>query len=162
MRRLLLLTVILLPFIVSSQNFIVKDGSILWQKVYEGTPSFRVLSDVEKLDSIIIGKIENHSTNYKKQGYGSMNVPILVRDELLNANARIDIKEGRYRVTLTNIVFSNTNQYLGAIGSPTTAESYFIKKGNITDRPAMLSILKIIDVDLEDLFTPDTPDKDNW
>jgi hypothetical protein len=61
-----------------------------------------------------------------------------------------------------NLVFLNQTAQLGQIDKPITSEARFLKKGVLSNRPAMLKIMEIISIDLNDLFTTPIPEKDKW
>lgn len=134
-------------------NFKVEDGAIIWQKVFDGEPTPHMLTDAVVDGSTITGKLSRHSINFKAQGLSAMNAPFIVQD-LVNANVIIDKKDGRYRVTLSQLVSLNTNAAMGPIDQPVSFERLFLKKGALTTRGALVKSMDIIEADFDNLFKP--------
>jgi len=96
-----------------TNNFKIESYELMWQYVYEtDLTQEEVLQDLstkgiwESFDMVgdeLIGISSNMDANYKSLGYGEMSVPIYVARMFVNFHSRIEIKEGRYRVTISNI-----------------------------------------------------------
>lgn len=151
----------LLTFVASSNDFSVKNGRVIWQKVYEGKSPLEVLSDITIFDDIILGKVVNHLVDYNKHGYNIVNVPELAR-ALINSNVFIEVKQGKYRVTLSKIVFKEQIDQGTRNDAHQIAEEKFLKKGELTDYPKMLESMEIISTELKNLFSSNNLEKDNW
>lgn len=160
MKVTLLICALLASLMASAQgSFKVEEGAIVWQKVFEGEPTPHMLTDAVVNDNVITGKLSRHSINFKAQGISAMNAPFIVQD-LVNANVIIDKKDGRYRVTLSQLVSLNTNAALGPIDQPVSFERLFLKKDALTTRGALVKAMDIIDVDFDSLFKPKKSNED--
>ena len=122
MRNLIFTIICVSSFTASSQlkvgNFSYDNGKITWQKVFNTsyTPSemrslFKsisviqeVIAEEESLLTIRCGFI-NH--DFQSLGYPDIFTPAWITENHSYGTAIIQIKEGRYRVTLTNIILED-------------------------------------------------------
>lgn len=111
--KTLLAFVLILPFVSQGQdvgNFKIEQNQLVWQKVYEAEPDktfiLSLLQDIQVSDETIIsGKLRktNFTPYLKKLGkrWGNTS-PYLFNGEF-DGNIVCEIKDGKYRITLTNI-----------------------------------------------------------
>lgn len=96
-------------------NFTYENGSLIWQKVYESELSIEEMKSKAKSLPIIdevISEDENSLTidckridhNYRALGGTLMNTTMWVERKSSTGNVVFQFKEGRYRVTFTNII----------------------------------------------------------
>jgi hypothetical protein len=124
-----------------TDNFLIENGQVLWQKVYESDLTKEQL--IEQIKSS--GQFENISENgenlsaeinqlsmdFKGYGISEMSTPIYVSRSYVQAFALIEFKEKRYRVTLKNIKFvQKYEDALSREGETSDIELYALKKRN--------------------------------
>ncbi|MBA4851337.1 hypothetical protein [Emticicia sp. BO119] len=132
--------------------FKVEDNAVIWQKVYSMNVTPKeyltfiklkgVLEDIDTLQSTIIGKLKR----FKLNTYGApwATTPIYLKQNMFTSDVRIEIKEDRYRVTLSNIkvVDGVNNLTPNAPGYLVDFETMYFKafsKGK-TPRPSFFKI----------------------
>ena len=137
-----------------SYNFYSENGCIYWQKIYESDVdlvSFLTnsgkFSEININDGIISTWLMPSRVNLN--GRNNAEVPIYISQSNIAGFVRIQQKEGRYRVTIDQIVFFNNNSSLGEIGEETSFETYALKRDG-SFRPIFLSSAAEI---LDEAFT---------
>ena len=87
--------------------------------------------------------------------YKAGSVAVYVSNYTMTAHGRLEMKEGRYRVTVDRIVFQT--------GPDTTLETYALNK-RMEFKPVFVSMnaAKAIDYELTRLFTIKTAEKEDW
>ena len=121
-------------------NFSPDNNKIIWQKVFETEFNFYQLTDktkksgvLEKLEigkNQILGQTKPIDADFKGAGYSEMSTPMYIARSFFDGSARIEFKDGKYRVTLKNIML--TQQYddgLSEEGQKSTIEFFGIKRG---------------------------------
>lgn len=177
MKRLLLaLAFIFIGAALSAQEirdcFSVNQGIIMWRKVFQASTDpgamFKALRDkgvfVDLLEEEagVSGRIMPVELDYKGAGYKRMGIALYVRDQRCSCYFTVEIREGRYRVTARNLVF--TPKYdtgLSKMGEENLVETYAIKgqgfRDVFFDGPA-----QSIDKTFTDLFTINNGDDEQW
>lgn len=137
----LLLIFLLIPTISFSQetinNFIISDG-LVWQKVFETNLSYDeltnkikelgILNNIEIADNKMIGQTKLIDADIQGAGFKRMSVPLYILRSLYECFALIEFKEGRYRVTLKNIILvQKYDDPMDKEGSRSFIEDYVIK-----------------------------------
>jgi hypothetical protein len=99
---------------VLTNNFFIENGDLNWQKVYSTNLSLSELSTQLKtsgifekmeVDSLFIsGELRQFDVDYKGAGYSMFTVPSYVGNTRVSGFALIELKDGRYRVTLSKIL----------------------------------------------------------
>lgn len=120
------------------------DGQLIWQKVYDTDMTFEQLSQAVKasgrFDNIEIGsdvihaELEYQSPLFQSLGYEIGFVPIYVSRNDIGGNATIQYKEGKYRVSMTDInYYQNEDDPFDKMGTIRDIEYYIYKekKGKI-------------------------------
>ena len=143
----------------AQSNFKIENGLLVWQHVYEGDAPMHMLSDIHATDGQTTATLVKHKINYQAQGLKTMTAPFIVQN-YLNARVQIDNKDGRYRVTLIQLVSINTNKGMGPLDEPTDFEKVFLKKGEWRTGAMYTKSISVIDKDLEGLFAP--VKKEDW
>jgi len=141
MKKLILLSLIIMPFysVLNAQtitdqidNFTVEDKKVVWQKVFETDLSFSeltekikesgLLENPEITDDKIISKTKQLKVLYKEAGFGST---WYVVGYFIQPMAKIEFKESRYRVTLTNMsLHLNQTSPVAGIAEKTVLEQF--------------------------------------
>lgn len=128
MKRIILLLLLIGTFntFASAQvnNFFLSDDDkVVWQKVFETECSFDELYDrvntsgafdnIATDGSIITCRIVRGKVDYRKYGYEWGDLPLLVTATDISCFATIQVKEGRYRITVENFILTeNTTRGL--------------------------------------------------
>lgn len=63
-----------------------------------------VIQNAEISESKIMGNTTSINPDFKGLGYGEMSTPIFISRNFVNCFSLIEFREGRYRVTLRNII----------------------------------------------------------
>ena len=181
MKKTFVLVSIIFAFIVTLNgqetvtNFSPENNKIIWQKVFETEMDFNqltekikesgILENIEIGENKILGQTKQIDADFKGAGYGEMSTPMYVSRSFFDGFAIIEFKDGKYRVTLKNIML--TQQYddgLSEEGEKTTIETFGIKKGkNEMKRAFTKSPSIILDYTFTNTFTFKSSDtNDNW
>lgn len=121
MKRLFLLIILLSATILSTkaQGFYVDNDKLAWQKIFQSdmnavdivksmhmSGDFR---DIEIIDeSFIVATLRLINVDYEKLGYKRMNLPLYISNNYFGpANIIIQVKEGRYLVTINNMLLTS-------------------------------------------------------
>lgn len=181
MTRLFILMILILAFNPNLKaqetvnNFSSENNKIIWQKVFKTEMDFNqltakvkesgILEKVEIGENKIIGQTNPIDADYKGAGYGEMSTPMYVARSFFDGFCMIEFKDGKYRVTLKNIML--TQKYddgLSKEGEKSTIESFGIKKGKNEIKAAfMKSPAIILDYTFTKAFIFKSSDKsDNW
>lgn len=153
--------------LAQTYNFNSNEGKIYWQMVYEAdTDIVSMLTNSGKFDQI--NKATNIVSAYLTpnkvdlNGRRNASVPIYISQSNMSGFVRIQQKDGRYRVTVDQIVFSNNNSSLGHIGEETPLETYALKRDG-SFKPLFLSTAaEILDEALTEIFKPQEDLGDDW
>lgn len=94
---------------------LIENGSIIWQKVYEGrmdqTELFRNLSgsghfrDIQETEDYVTCYLRPVKMEFEPLGYRGGWLPIYLVNGRMTAFVTVQIKEDRYRVTVERMVF---------------------------------------------------------
>jgi len=143
----ILLIILLIPLFSFGQqeinNFKVNDQRLLvWQKVYENSGSVEDIfnslmstgffKDVSRSDSSFYGTFEGIEPDYKGYGSSEMMTPIYIARSFINGGFRVDVKDGKYRITLQNLTLEQKySDGLSRQGEKTKIESYAVSRSGI-------------------------------
>lgn len=151
-----------------TNNFYVENGKLYWQRVYEQNIDIESMLtnsgkfiDINFANGVISATLKPGKVDVK--GRGPMDIPIYIRDGHVTGFVRIQQKEGRYRVTIDQIVFIDmVDSPLGKQGEETSLETYAIKKDGSL-RPYFLNTASaIINDSFTDLFVLRNDLGDDW
>lgn len=97
------------------ENFTIENNKVQWQKVYNKTYKIdELINEVNKsgqfydivaTDSLITLKFKDNEIDYKGAGKPFISVTEYIESCLFSGNGLIEFKEGKYRVTLTDITY---------------------------------------------------------
>lgn len=155
---------------IAGTSLILKNNILLFQKVYSSelnkdglvnalksflpTVNSFELSDVTNQTTYQLkGKISNYFVNYRKYGDGNSGVSNLI-DFPLNADVLIQIKDGKYRVTISNLIVQEFHEN-GIIYKDNTAIESFITKNDrskFQKNNKSIKTLRYIDNELNSAF----------
>lgn len=179
-RLTLVITILLTSFINAAaqkndSNFTSENDKIIWQKVFDTELDFEQLKEkiiesgiLESFDikeSSITGQTRLIEPDYRGAGYSTMGTPIYISRSFINAFCVIDFREGRYRVTIRNIMLSQkSTDNLSLHGEKSTIELYGIIGGKNEMKSAFLkSPAKILNYTFTKEFTFHiSEDDDDW
>lgn len=124
-----------------TNNFLIEENEILWQKVYQTTMTFDQLLEkvkdsglFEKMefnDKKISGDLKSLDADFKGAGFSEMSTAIYISRSHFTGFSIIDFQEGKYRVTFKKIVLSQKyDDVLTEQGEKTNIEFYGLKKGS--------------------------------
>ncbi len=153
MRNFLFTLSLLLSFSCFSQenNFIADGGKIIWENVFINSES-NIPNIIGRHSRLKI--ISSEQSLYKGKGFELRNTcpgtSEFLKDDF-SFDFEIELKDGKYRVTLSNIVFSKV---LKKQKSTTPAEAYFLERGKIKDIPATQADLICMENYIIRLFSP--------
>ena len=118
MRRILILLLAIMPTIASAQGFQIEDGQVTWRKIYTADLTISdihkamVISDdyydITVLSDCVVAKTK--PVKYVPEDYGfkwGNSHTTLLNGALGPITLRIDVKEGRYRVTAYNMIITD-------------------------------------------------------
>lgn len=146
-------------------HFYVEDQGICWRQVYESpADSTAVLdfifgsgnfADIVEISSGISFIVTPRKIDTRAGGFKAGSVAVYVSNYTMTAHGLLEMKEGRYRVTVDRIVFQT--------GPDTTLETYALNK-RMEFKPVFVSMnaAKAIDYELTRLFTIKTAEKEDW
>lgn len=155
-------------------NFSIYEGKMIWQKVFETDVNFDqiarsvketgILRDIEISGSKISGQAQLIEPDFAGLGYGEMSVPIFIARNFVECFALIEFKEGRYRVTLRNIILTQKyNDGLSKEGEKSSIEWYALNSKNEIKKSFNKKPSEILDYTFTKSFTFTQPDRsDEW
>lgn len=161
-------------------NFFLADGGIVWQKVFNGDYTVESLtkalvssglfSDIVTIDHETLScRLQGKAIDFKGAGYNRSNTPMFLLDTAFGGNARVQIRPGRYRVTLRDFHCApNTASSImsygmwGAAGLASQRDAYldemFLnKKGSVKGNFCGSGSAQIIDWNLNEIFSLKKP-----
>ena len=115
MKKLLLLLVLISKSVFGQEtsNFKIENRDLVWQFIFETDLSQEELKQelstkgiwesFEKVGDDLIGICSGMDADFKGAGYSEMSVPMYVARMSMDFHSLIQFKDGRYRVTITNI-----------------------------------------------------------
>tara|TARA_B110000259_G_C13913497_1_gene361853 strand:+ start:327 stop:860 length:534 start_codon:yes stop_codon:yes gene_type:complete len=177
MKKLTIVFLLFTSYLISqNSNFIVEsDGNIVFKKVYvlEDNNKINLVNYLKTLSNIqitesdneITGTIEDLRINFKKFGKKG-GYPIFLRYSL-SSNFRIQLKENKYRLIISNIGFLDDVSLYSSItykesDNFTYLTEYYVKNdGSIRNNKMTIRTLDAIDKHLTTLFTIKQID-DDW
>lgn len=146
-------------------HFFVEGQGIYWRQVFESpADSTAVLdylhgsgnfADIAEISSGFSFTVTPRRIDTKAGGFKAGSVAMYVSNYMITAHGLLEMKEGRYRVTVDRIVFQ---------GRPETSlETYALNK-QMEFKPVFVSMnaAKAIDYELTRLFTIKAAEREDW
>jgi hypothetical protein len=161
-----------LSLTVSAQiDFSIDNGSVIWQKVYD-TPitsesAVKMLHDgpitnIEQHDGYLTGEIENLSLDSKGAGMKLMTTPFYISGSNYDAKVRIEIKDGRYRVSISNIILTQkTNAGIFKLGETYSLEEMVVMRGKFK-KAFVKKHAQVFTFTFDKIFTPSISSPEEW
>lgn len=146
-------------------HFYVEDGSIFWRQVFESPADSNTLldhlfgsgnfADITEVSNGVSFTIAPRKINTRAGGFKAGSVAMYVANYTMTAHGILEMREGRYRVTVDRIVFQ--------AGPDTTLETYALNK-RMEFKPVFVSMnaAKAIDYELTRLFTIKAAEREDW
>lgn len=127
-----------------TNNFAVSDdGKLIWQRVFDSQASYQDIynlvlnsgsfTDIVDNDGVITCRIPQTMVDFKSMGFSRGNIPIYVATNDFTGFATIQVKEGRYRVTVEKIVMICNENGLSKVGDETPLDTWGVRRGNLTN-----------------------------
>lgn len=122
-------------------NFGIADGTkVYWQKVFESSMDEGQITkllvndgrftDIINNEGVITCRLVDAVIDYKKMGFPYSDTPMYISKCKTSLFATIQVKDGKYRVTVENVVFVVAEENgIFKIGETDPLEDYAIKKG---------------------------------
>lgn len=138
-----------------SEHFHVRNDGLVWQKVYmaegvsiekiiQGLLPLSCVSDVTEVAGTVTCEIKGLRMNFKGAGYSRMSIPIYLANGIFYGYVTVQVREGRYRVTVERIVFENMG---------TSEIEYFAIKDGALKKGFLEKDGKIMDYTFDSLFS---------
>lgn len=184
MKKIILLFTISLSVFITAQEsaFVISNKQVVWQRIYESnkTPAEvkSILLATGKLKftgedtNILTGEISDFIMDFKGAGFTKMGTPLyLTNNSKYFANFKIEFKEGKYRVTATNIKFKGDSFsiFSGGIGFTSSGDDNLESYALNNDRKLFKASFdgrasRIINYSFAQLFDASkyTKTDDNW
>ncbi len=144
----------------------LSEGEVLWEKIFIADslnpaevekmlfnylPTISGIKNVAKLGDVIVFDISNFKVDYKKYGGKPINT-VMFLNHPLDAKGFVSIKEGKYRITIKNIIFSTYTPQTG-FSKITLEEGITRKKGAaFSQREILVDAGIYIESTFDDLF----------
>lgn len=152
-------------------NFILKDGDVFYQKVFE-MPGKSADEIKEQLTSFINQQktvninastsdntfhLDGFKMKYKEYGHSTGTTAFYILNGVWNGAGRVDIKEGKYRVTLGDIHYSdNTALDFGGVSTNMAdnerIEAVIVRNNKPEFRSSHEKYIGIMSQNFDDLF----------
>lgn len=166
MKKLLLLPFLLISLTSFAQtsvsNFHVENGFLIYRQVFEVETTENGLirhlmtapgvTDITKQDSFIVGKVENVKVDWKKFG-GTWGTITTALAHPISGNLLAELKDGRYRITVSNIVLKPHSPTLYQNADSKLDDLSLNRKKEFRTGKNYLSTLFYIDKQFTDMFT---------
>lgn len=148
-------------------HFVADGGSVRWQLVYESqVDSTAVLdyllgsgnfADVVEISGSLSFTILPRKVDYRAAGFRAGRVAIYIHNYMMTGHGLLQIREGRYRVTVDHVVFQ---------AEPDTPfETYALSRTGefkpIFTAPSA-NAAQVLDYELTRLFTIRAPKEEGW
>ena len=143
-KSILVTTALLLSVTAFAQvdNFSVSEGKVYWQRVYPTDMTHEELLDViinagtftDILDGdVITFRVIRGKIDLKNLGFSRGTVPMYVSGNDVSCFVTIQIKDGKYRVTVDNIILTeNITAGVFKEGTENQIETYAVRQGELT------------------------------
>lgn len=181
MRKYLLLTLMIVSGVVFGQvdNFSIDNGNISWQNIYESQQDVasliktnKKIKIAEESDNQIIGYVEEFLMDNKGAGFSKFSTPLYTSESTsYNFDYKIDLKDGKYRVTIFNIktkgpVIALLTGGMGIQGKSESSIEAYALKSNKTEfvNTFKKNVSKIMNYSFLNLFDVSkySVKNDNW
>lgn len=184
MKKILLLIILTTAMLTQAQEsaFVISNKQVVWQRIYECSKSpeevKNILLATGKIkfsgedSKTLSGEISDFIMDFKGAGFTRMGTPMYLNNSSkFYANFKIEFKEGKYRVTSTNIKLKGikTTMYYGGFSMGDNGENSIEEYALTNDRELFKSSFdgrasRIINYSFAQLFDVSKYAKthDNW
>ena len=153
-----LLIIILCFGNMTSQNFKAADGKITWQKVYDSELTQQQIGEIMTRDAQLAAAAANFRGRTEPVGLNCEGSIPIYMEALLDYFVTIEFKEGRYRVTASDLQLTplNTISIYGVedSGAPVALEKYQLRSrdGELRKNNLAMRSLECMDQYLSEKF----------
>jgi hypothetical protein len=176
----LIYILLFIPFLSFAQkdNFIAKNNKVSWQKIYETNYSpeqilakLKTVSyfyDISNNDNTITLKFKDLKVKYRDMGYSPGNMSMYIGNGVFIGGVTIDLKEGKYRVTVNNIMYDFSYLSIATMSDVQTRnnlEEVALKRGSNEFKNGFLKRdSEVLNYTFNDIFdiSKYTKTDDNW
>ncbi|MGH1520591.1 hypothetical protein [Chryseobacterium sp. JK1] len=184
MKKIFLFFIIYFSIFTHAQEsaFVISNKQVLWQRVYESSKTIAEVKDIllstgkikftGEDTHILNGEISDFIMDFKGAGFTSMGTPIYLKNSSkFFGNFKIEFKEGKYRVTATNIKLKGDSLsiFSGGIGFTSSGDDNLESYALTNDREFFKSAFdgrasRIVNYSFAQLFDVSKYSKhdDNW
>lgn len=146
-------------------HFYLEDQGVCWRQVFESPADSTTLldhlfgsgnfTDITEISTGVSFMIAPRKIDTRAAGFKAGSVAMYVSNYTMTAHGLLQMKEGRYRVTIDRIVFQS--------GQDTTLETYALNK-RMEFKPVFVSMnaAKAIDYELTRLFAVKVAEQEVW
>ena len=172
MKRLIPIAILLFVVALSfaqeknEYNFFTQEGDVVWQKVFQTDLDAKAvftaiktsgnITDITETESVLVGNLVERKAEYASLGYSRGSVPIFVND-LLGGFVKIEMRDGRYRVTVNKMYRIDDNS---SARERTDFTFYVNKKGVLRLFPETAQ--KIFDHNFMRMFDVNAQIEEDW
>ena len=151
-------------------SIVLKDKAIIFSKVYESTltkeeltnkiksllpsvKSFQLTDSPNQTAEQFSGRFTDYIVNYRKYGGTLMGTPMILNNPL-NANVIIQVKDYKYRVIVSDIIFKGVKVLVNDTGTDILADDFLSrnKRQLIRSNSNSQSIANYLNKDFTDNF----------
>ena len=171
---LVLLLIVCVGARAQEDRFSVRDGGVVWQTVYQSQMDSTqvvgaligsgLVEDVAGVPGGVACRVRLHAVNWKAAGFERIAVPLSLVTYQMTAHAVVLFREGRYRVTVDQIVLvSPSSTSLRERGETTPLESYAVNgRGELKRVFYSMNAAPVLDYDLLKIFEVSAPVEEDW
>lgn len=154
--------------------FSVRDGSVVWQAVYQSQLDSAdvvnsllakgVVSDLVSIPGGVSCRVRRHPVGWKAAGFDRMSVPLYLVSNQMEAHAVVLFKDGRYRVTVDQIMFiAPATDGLQERGESAPLEDYAVSaRDDFKKVFYSMKAAAVLDADLYRLFEIQAAKEEEW
>ncbi|MBT8394967.1 MAG: hypothetical protein HKO81_10485 [Flavobacteriaceae bacterium] len=168
MKNLLVLTSLVISMVISGlpHNFKIESNNLIWQKVYDSDnsiyelyESLRQQGNYEKIyivrDEVIFTINFESKNELEAHGYKTWSYPSFLKPGG-KFTGYLQKKEGKYRVTITNIDFNWNGDFVENI------DDAALKKGEMRENTRTKKVIQLFDRYFNDKFDFSNSEVQNW
>ena len=151
----------------AQDEFAINDeGALYWRKVYQAQVDAESVEyylrsdgrfhDIQVSGNLVTAELRKLTLEFKSLGYKRMSLPIYIPNDYFSGFVTIQIRDGRYRVTVERIITTNPRLGKGPLDDLALSDGEFKEK--FLGAPA-----EIINHNFDTIFSKlSTTEEDEW